>query len=74
MRPRWRKKALWLELELTPKPGLVDKLNNGAHRDMDHALFARSIAAITPWLVRFTELGMPTRINPLLNSYGLFAR
>jgi len=49
--------ALWRELELTPKPGLVDKLNNGAHRDMDHALFARSIAAITPWFSRFAELG-----------------
>ena len=24
--------ALWQELELTPKPGLVDKLNNGSHR------------------------------------------
>lgn len=55
--PALAEEALWLELELTPKPGLVDKLNNGAHRDMDHALFARSIAAITPWLVRFTELG-----------------
>lgn len=49
--------ALWQELELTPKPGLVDKYNNGAHRDMDHALFVRSIAAITPWFSRFTELG-----------------
>lgn len=55
--PRLAEEALWQELELTPKPGLVDKRNNGAHRDMDHALFARSIAAITPWLFRFTELG-----------------
>ncbi|HDR2892869.1 TPA: triphosphoribosyl-dephospho-CoA synthase CitG [Enterobacter asburiae] len=49
--------ALWQELELTPKPGLVDKRNNGSHRDMDHALFARSIAAITPWFTRFAALG-----------------
>lgn len=49
--------ALWQELELTPKPGLVDKYNNGAHRDMDHALFVRSIAAISPWFPRFAELG-----------------
>lgn len=40
-----------------PKPGLVDRLNNGAHHDMDHALFVRSITTITPWLSRFTELG-----------------
>ncbi|MGK3142480.1 triphosphoribosyl-dephospho-CoA synthase CitG [Pantoea sp. C2G6] len=49
--------ALWLELALTPKPGLVDRLNNGSHRDMDHAMFARSIIAIAPWFPRFTELG-----------------
>jgi len=55
--PTLAEAALWQELELTPKPGLVDKLNNGSHRDMDHALFVRSIAAITPWLTRFAELG-----------------
>ena len=47
--PALAEAALWQELELTPKPGLVDRLNNGSHRDMDHALFVRSIAAITPW-------------------------
>ncbi|KAA1049040.1 triphosphoribosyl-dephospho-CoA synthase CitG [Pseudocitrobacter sp. 73] len=49
--------ALWQELELTPKPGLVDKSNNGSHRDMDHALFVRSIQAISPWFSRFEEAG-----------------
>lgn len=49
--------ALRQELELTPKPGLVDRSNNGAHADMDHALFLRSIAAITPWFRLFEELG-----------------
>ena len=55
--PQLVEEALWLELELTPKPGLVDKLNNGSHRDMDHALFVRSITAIAPWFSRFAELG-----------------
>lgn len=55
--PALAEEALWQELELTPKPGLVDLRNNGAHRDMDHALFVRSIAAITPWFSRFAELG-----------------
>lgn len=55
--PALAEAALWQELELTPKPGLVDKLNNGSHRDMDHGLFVRSIAAITPWFLRFAELG-----------------
>ena len=48
--------ALWQELELTPKPGLVDRLNNGSHRDMDHALFVRSIMAITPWFLRIASV------------------
>ena len=55
--PSLAEEALWQELALTPKPGLVDRRNNGAHRDMDHALFARSIEAITPWFSRFAELG-----------------
>lgn len=55
--PALAEAALWQELELTPKPGLVDRLNNGSHRDMDYALFVRSIAAITPWFSRFAELG-----------------
>ncbi|POP42007.1 triphosphoribosyl-dephospho-CoA synthase CitG [Superficieibacter electus] len=55
--PQRAEDALWHELELTPKPGLVDRLNNGSHRDMDHALFVRSIRAIAPWFARFTALG-----------------
>ncbi|MFK9194084.1 triphosphoribosyl-dephospho-CoA synthase, partial [Escherichia coli] len=31
--PALAEAALWQELELTPKPGLVDRLNNGSHRD-----------------------------------------
>lgn len=40
--------ALRMELDLTPKPGLVDRDNNGAHTDMDHALMCRSIESLTP--------------------------
>ena len=75
--PALAEAALWQELELTPKPGLVDKLNNGAHRDMDHALFVRSIAAITPWFSRFAELGSAHADKPageqlrLLRPMGL---
>ncbi|HKS33988.1 MAG TPA: triphosphoribosyl-dephospho-CoA synthase CitG [Enterobacteriaceae bacterium] len=49
--------ALEEELALTPKPGLVDRANSGAHSDMDHILFTRSIAAIAPWFSVFEELG-----------------
>lgn len=45
-------RALLRELDLSPKPGLVDRLNNGAHTDMDHALMARSARALERWFYR----------------------
>ncbi len=45
-------RALRMELDTTPKPGLVDKLDNGAHKDMDYALMAKSISALRPYLTR----------------------
>lgn len=49
--------ALRCEVDLTPKPGLVDRMGNGAHADMSHALFLRSIEAIKPWFPLFFEAG-----------------
>lgn len=49
--------ALCQELDLTPKPGLVDSANSGAHRDMDYMTFTRSIRAIAPWLRVFEHCG-----------------
>ena len=49
--------ALQAELDTTPKPGLVDKDNNGAHRDMDHALMQLSINTLHPYFVRLAFLG-----------------
>lgn len=49
--------ALQAELDTTPKPGLVDRNDNGAHRDMDYALMQRSIQALHPYFVRLAQLG-----------------
>lgn len=49
--------ALQAELDTTPKPGLVDKDNNGAHRDMDYALMQRSIDTLHPYFVKLALLG-----------------
>lgn len=49
--------ALQAELDTTPKPGLVDKDNNGAHRDMDYALMQRSIHTLHPYFVQLALLG-----------------
>ena len=50
--------ALTAEVRLTPKPGLVDEHNNGAHSDMDLPLFLRSIDALTPWFRQITALSL----------------
>jgi holo-ACP synthase/triphosphoribosyl-dephospho-CoA synthase len=42
-------RALLSELAVTPKPGLVDRANNGAHEDMDFFTFIDSTASIAPF-------------------------
>ena len=44
--------ALVREAALTPKPGLVDAANNGAHKDMDLDLLLTSASAIRPFFVQ----------------------
>lgn len=53
-------RALLTEVRLTPKPGLVDIRNSGAHQDMDLAAFERSTAAIAPWMEKFFIMGNST--------------
>ncbi|CAM3614752.1 2-(5''-triphosphoribosyl)-3'-dephosphocoenzyme-A synthase [Vibrio aerogenes CECT 7868] len=50
--------AMFVEVHLTPKPGLVDLLTNGAHNDMDVPLFEASATAIRPYLMRFLDAGL----------------
>ena len=49
--------ALLTELLLTPKPGLVDQRNSGAHRDMNISTFLNSARVLSPWFPRFVEIG-----------------
>jgi triphosphoribosyl-dephospho-CoA synthetase len=49
--------ALRAELNTTPKPGLVDRNDNGAHQDMNLAMMNRSINALQPYFVRLALLG-----------------
>lgn len=50
--------ALIYEVLTAPKPGLVDRFNSGAHRDMDINTFIRSADAISPFLKECAEIGM----------------
>lgn len=49
--------ALLLEVSATPKPGLVDRLGNGAHNDMDFSTFLSSAAAIAPYFSACAKAG-----------------
>ncbi len=51
------RKALLCEVETTPKPGLVDLWDNGAHKDMCYQTFVASTEAIVPFLSDMAALG-----------------
>jgi hypothetical protein len=73
---RLARAALEAEVSATPKPGLVDRANTGAHRDMDYDLFLRSAAALEPFFADFYRLGAETpcdRLLPALRARGLTA-
>jgi len=66
-------RALHAELALDPKPGLVTPYSRGSHRDMDHATFAASIAAIGPYLADCARLGRADADFTALQQRGLRA-
>lgn len=58
-------RALLHEVAATPKPGLVDRSNNGAHDDMDFFTFMASVSALRNTFEHFAEIGAETRgLNP----------
>ena len=65
--------ALLAEVHFTPKPGLVDEANNGAHRDMDVPLFERSAHALRPCFEEFVRLGLQGAAPAALQQAGVRA-
>lgn len=61
------------ELYTTPKPGLVDMNNNGAHTDMDVSLFERSADALVPYFEDAALLGMDRCGIAVLRERGIRA-
>lgn len=49
--------SLLYEVAATPKPGLVDRLNSGAHKDMDFFSFMASTAALSPFFLKCARRG-----------------
>lgn len=56
--------SLLAEVNVTPKPGLVDRSNTGSHADMDLPLFERSAAALTSFWGECFALGRETADCP----------
>lgn len=56
--------ALLLEVAATPKPGLVDRRNNGAHRDMNFYTFIRSALSLRPHFALMVQAGQDLAKKP----------
>jgi holo-ACP synthase/triphosphoribosyl-dephospho-CoA synthase len=61
-------KALIGEVATTPKPGLVDRANNGSHNDMDFFSFINSAASLVPYFQDCALAGFEST----LDAGGLF--
>ncbi len=53
------------EVSATPKPGLVDRNNSGAHNDMDYFTFMSSAAALHASFDEFARIGWQYRQRPV---------
>ena len=62
--------AMLDEVNTTPKPGLVDKNNTGAHRDMNLETFYRSIQALKPFWPACFRLGVQTADSAPEETYA----
>lgn len=53
-------RALLYEVGTSPKPGLVDRFNNGRHKDMDIFTFMNSSSALWPYFENCVRIGRKT--------------
>lgn len=56
--------ALIDEVSTTPKPGLVDMHDNGAHIDMNYHTFMISTQAVVPYIAKMAEVGYYFKDGP----------
>ncbi len=71
-------KAILLEAICSPKPGLVDRFNSGAHKDMDIFTYMISSAVISPYISVIAQIAIEHRgdlseLLPKIRSIGLSA-
>jgi len=69
--------SILYEISLTPKPGLVDKLDNGVHSDMNYQTFLNSSAAISGYFNDLVKAGSAfgeddlIKALPVIRNIGL---
>lgn len=56
-------KSILYELSATPKPGLVDRENSGAHKDMDFFTFLNSSSVFGSYFYNCTKMGIEFKGN-----------
>ncbi len=71
----WAVEAMLMEAACTPAPGLVDRDNTGAHRDMDFFSFLTSSSALAASMFRcaaagYRHQGTPAELLPVLRLIG----
>ena len=63
-------RAILYEVSTTPKPGLVDRLNSGSHKDMDFFTFMDSAAALYPYFEACARAGQATAERPAPETFA----
>ena len=66
-------RALYAEVTLEPKPGLVSLHDSGSHSDMNAATFVRSLFALRHYFPAITRAGAGGAALPALQALGLLA-
>ncbi len=61
--------SLLEEVYTTPKPGLVDRRNNGSHTDMDVHTFVKSAHSLTPYFYQCVNIGRRTCDQPPADTF-----
>ncbi len=64
-------KSLIQEVDTTPKPGLVDRNNNGSHKDMNRHLFIQSARCLVPYFEKCFVLGAENPTPPYGKLFSL---
>lgn len=59
------------EVNTTPKPGLVDRRNNGSHQDMTIHHFVASANALKPYFTECVKIGQDTAAQPPQDTFPI---